>query len=195
MFRLFPDHWLEHLKPGEFKVGDVPHNEILLRWTAAIKAKWEKLKVYHTKNIVAASDAYVIAVNGCQLGAFPLNEGVSRYPYAVEAVYPLGPGALTIDKHGKIGNPFVTTRLAIQTAKGAPVPTSLFLDKRCEIVGRSLDRSEKSDLPLVVVHNHVASIPPRIFGSDAEEWVPVPDGPDAITLQRLHNNASSQPGK
>jgi type I restriction enzyme S subunit len=132
MFRLFPDHWLEHLKPGEFKVGDVPHNEILLRWTAAIKAKWEKLKVYHTKNIVAASDAYVIAVNGCQLGAFPLNEGVSRYPYAVEAVYPLGPGALTIDKHGKIGNPFVTTRLAIQTAKGAPVPTSLFLDKRCE---------------------------------------------------------------
>jgi len=47
-----PDHWLEHPKPGEFKVGDVPHNEVLLRWTTAIEAKWKKLKTYRDKKIV-----------------------------------------------------------------------------------------------------------------------------------------------
>jgi type I restriction enzyme S subunit len=124
-----PDHWMEPPKPGEFKVGDVPHTEVLLRWTAAIRTKWDKLQSYRRKKIVRENDAYVIAINGCQLGAFALQHGVSRYPYAVEAVYALGPVTVPIDRTtGKFGQPFVSTRPAIQTAKGAPVATSLFIN-------------------------------------------------------------------
>jgi type I restriction enzyme S subunit len=173
-----PGHWLEHPKPDEFKVGDVPHTEVLLRWTAAIKAKWEKLEKYREKKIVGDKDAYVIAVNGCQLGAFALNHGVSRYPYAVEAVYALGPVAIPIDKvTGRIGNAYVTERASIATAKGAPVATSLFIDPTYSgisaIIACSMDRSTEPSLPVDVVHNHFAGVkvPHRILGSAGEEWV------------------------
>jgi len=67
-----PSYW------GEINVNEVvdfPHKEILLRWTAAIKEKSEKLigsrsgsvNGYIEKGIVGPEDAYVIAVNGCQL--------------------------------------------------------------------------------------------------------------------------------
>lgn len=187
-----PDHWLEHPKPGEFKVGDVPHHEVLLRWTTAIEAKWKKLKTYLAKNIVGPSDAYVVAVNGCQLGAFALQHGVSRYPYAVEAVYALGPVAIPINKDtGQFGQPFVTTRPAIQNAKGAAVPTSLFLDQTyagiSAIIACSLDRSDDPDLPVDVVHNYLASVPVphRILGINSEEWIAESDAGDEITLRRL----------
>src|SRR5258707_15491185 len=122
---------MERPKPdGEIRFGEVPHNEVLLRWTSAIKAKSHKLKEYRAKGIVGPNDSYVIAVNGCQLGAFPLQHGVSRFPYAVEAVYAAGPIGIPIDKEtGKIGDAFVSIRPAIQNAKGAAVPTALFVDQ------------------------------------------------------------------
>ena len=170
-----PDHWLEHPKPNEFKVGDVPHLEVLLRWTAAIKAKWDKLNAYIADGIVRANDAYVIAVNGCQLGAFALQHGASRYPYAVEAVYALGPVAIPIDREtGKFGKPFVSRREEIQTVKGAPVPTYLFIDPTyagiSAIMACSFDRSKDTDLPLDIVHNHFArvSVPHGILGRAGE---------------------------
>jgi hypothetical protein len=191
-----PDHWLEHPKPVEFKVGDVPHHEVLLRWTSAIEAKWKKLRAYRAKNIVGQSDAYVIAINGCQLGAFALQHGVSRYPYAVEAVYALGPVAIPINRDtGQFGQAFVTTRPAIQNAKGAPVPTALFLDQTYAgisgLVACSFDRSDDPDLPVDVVHNHFASIPVpnRILGTAGEEWIAESDGSDGVTLRRLEEQA------
>jgi hypothetical protein len=189
-----PDDWLERPKPNEFKVGDVPHKEVLLRWTAAIKAKWEKLNVYREKKIVGENDAYVIAINGCQLGAFALHHGVSRYPYAVEAVYALGPVAIPVDKEtGNFGKAFVTGRPSIETAKGAPVQTSLFLDPKYSgvsaIIAYSVDRSTEANLPVDVVHNHFARvrIPERILGSAGEEWVTDSLGTagEEIELRRL----------
>jgi hypothetical protein len=189
-----PDHWLEKLEPNEFKVGDVPHTEVLLRWTAALKAKWDKLNVDVAKNIVRASDAYVIAINGCQLGAFALQHGVSRFPYAVEAVYALGPLAVPIDKTtGKIGKPFVSIRPAIQTAKGAPVPTSLFIDPQyagvSAIIACSMDRSKGASLPVDIVHNHFARVrvPERILGREGEEWATTMVDNNEIELRRLPN--------
>jgi hypothetical protein len=195
-----PDDWLEPLKPGEFKVGNVPHQEILLRWTAAIKAKWDKLKGYRAKNIVGSNDAYVVAVNGCQLGRFPLEHGVSRFPYAVEAVYALGPIAMTVNQDtGRIGKPFVTIRPKIETAKGAPVPTSLFFDATYKgisaIIACSLDRSDDPDLPVDVVHNFLASVPvpQRILGRGGQEWIAEPDGTDGVTLGPLEDEDLKSP--
>jgi hypothetical protein len=64
-----PDDWMEHPKPGEFKVGDVPHTEVLLRWTAALKEKWDKLNIYREKAIVGENDAYVIDGGNDELDA------------------------------------------------------------------------------------------------------------------------------
>jgi type I restriction enzyme S subunit len=189
-----PHDWLQKPKPNEFKTGDVPHTEVLLRWTAALKAKWDKLNKYREKKIVGANDAYVIAINGCQLGAFALQHGVSRYPYAVEAVYALGPVAISIDKEtGSLGKAFVTERPSIETAKGASVPTSLFVDPTYSgvsaIIACSMDRSTEASLPVDVVHNHFARVPVpnRILGCAGEEWVtdPVGTAGEEIDLRRL----------
>jgi hypothetical protein len=93
-----PGDYLEGPKPGEFKVGNVPHEEVRRRWTAAVKDKAIKLAGYKAKDIVSDDDVYIIAVNGCQLGALPIHHGVSQLPYAVEAVYPAGPIAIPVDK-------------------------------------------------------------------------------------------------
>lgn len=76
-----PSDWLTSEVGKEVKVVDFPHEQILLRWTSAIKEKAEKLigsldgsvKGYIEKGIVAPQDAYVIAVNGRHLrsGHFP----------------------------------------------------------------------------------------------------------------------------
>lgn len=189
-----PDHWLEKLKPGEFKVGDVPHSEVLLRWTAALKAKWDKLNAYRKKEIVRENDAYVIAINGCQLGAFALNHGVSRLPYAVEAVYGLGPVTIPIDREtGKFGQAFVSHRTEVKNAKGASVPTSLFIDPAFSgisaIIACSLDRSTDVELPVDIVHNQLAStpVPERILGNVGEEWVARESDDGGKELERLEN--------
>src|SRR5262245_55870776 len=64
-----PERWLQ--RNVEEAMG-LPHQEILLRWTAAIKEKAEKLigrtqdnvKGYLQKGIVAQDDAYIVAING-----------------------------------------------------------------------------------------------------------------------------------
>jgi hypothetical protein len=133
-------------------------------------------------------------------GRIRLQHGVSRYPYAVEAVYALGPVAVPIDRRtGKFGQPFVSVRPAIQTAKGAPVPTSLFINRSLAsisaIIACSQDRSEEPSLPVDVVHNHFASVPvpERILGNAGEEWVTAPLGHDGITLQRLDSIEGTEP--
>jgi hypothetical protein len=184
--------YVEAPKPGEFKVGDVPHDEVLLRWTAAINEKRRKLDSYRQKGIVGADDAYVIAVNGCQLGSMAIDRGVSQAPYALEAVYPAGPISVPVSKTtGAFGTPYVSLRPQIKTAKGEIVRTTVFLEKEnagvSATVSFSGDRSEEAVLPVDVVHSHVAnvSIPKGFFGPKAEEWGPEPDGKGGINVKKL----------
>jgi type I restriction enzyme S subunit len=193
-----PADWMEGPKPNEFKVGTFPHNEILLRWTAALKEKWEKLGKYRKAGIVRDTDAYVIAINGCQLGALPMNHGISRFPFAVEAVYCVGPVAVPIDTEtGRIGKSFVTEQTNILNANASPVPTSLFVDPVyagvSAVIACSMDRSSEASVPVDVVHNHFASvrIPERILGSAGDEWVAdaVGTAGEEIELRRLEATA------
>jgi hypothetical protein len=89
--RGIPEDYLEMPKAGECKVDTVPHEEILLRWTAAFKEKFEKLVVDQNKGVVRATDAYVIAINGCQLGRIALNEGHLDFPTRSRRYSPLVP--------------------------------------------------------------------------------------------------------
>lgn len=47
-----PEDWMVAPRPNEGKSGSFPHREILLRWTAAIKEKREKLGKYLKAGIV-----------------------------------------------------------------------------------------------------------------------------------------------
>lgn len=172
-----PDQWMLPLSAGEFVVGDVPHNEVLLRWTAAIKEKREKLDVYRTKGIVGPDDCFVIAVNGGQLGRFPLNEGISQTPYSFEAVYPAGPTTLEIDrKTNRIVRSYKSLRSYVENANGEPVPTTAFIDGSnagvSAILGYSADRSQAPVLTADIIHNHLAAQPIRrqLLGPDNTEW-------------------------
>lgn len=173
-----PEHWMTAPKADEFKVGNFPHNEILLRWTAALKEKWQKLQDYHQKKIIKENDAYVIAVNGCQLGALPVNHGITRYPFAIEAVYPVGPLAYELDRAtGRIGKAIVTQRLSIRNKNNAPVATTIFADPAYSgisaVIACTMDRSDDASLPLDVIHNHFARVrvPDQTLGSAGDEWV------------------------
>lgn len=168
-----PTEWLD-IQFGT--CAAVPHKEILLRWMSAIQAKAEKqigskdgkTKSYLASGITGPGDVYVIAVNGCRLrnGPFPGILGISQFPYAAEAVFPIGPFGYQIDKNslkavggGHQYRPFVINKNASQ------VPSESFLDPRYAPIsavwaidlngGLTLGNHE----PMVVVHNPLATNP------------------------------------
>ena len=188
--RGLPDDWMEPPQPNTSRVGTVPHDAIALRWTAAFKEKANKLSTYLEKGIVNANDAYVIAIHGGQLGAMPLDHGVSRYPLALETVFPLGPLAVSVNrKTGEVGDAYNTTRFAIKNANNALVPTTPFIDPTyagvSAVVAFSRDRSADASLPVYVVHNPFARarIPFGVLGREAEEWYAEPVGDDGLEME------------
>ena len=103
-------------------MGTVPHDEVLLRWTAAFKEKWQKLQDYQRKGIVGPEDAYVIAISGVQLGAIPIDHGISRLPLAVETVFPVGPLAVILNTEThRIEGSRVSERFLIRNSNNAAV--------------------------------------------------------------------------
>lgn len=131
-----PNDWL-NIQINQ--ANSVPNDAILLRWTSAIKDKNEQLvgtadakdTGYLRAGIVGERDVYVIAVNGCRMrhGPFPALHGISQFPYAVEAVFPVGPYQIKIDRHSmkKVGEGH-QIRFHVPKPNGSKVPTHAFLD-------------------------------------------------------------------
>jgi hypothetical protein len=189
-----PAQWTRSLSHGEFIVGDVPHNEVLLRWTSAIDEKRKKLAEYRKSGLVGPEDSFVIAVNGGQLGRMPLNEGISQMPYAFEAVYPAGATTIEIDRAtGKSVRSFKSIRPNVQNANGSLVPTTTFLDPAnaaiSAVIGYSSDRSAGPQLSADVVHNHLAArpVPLGLLGSDNTEWGKVSESKSGIEIGKLES--------
>lgn len=189
-----PEEWLRESRPGEVRVWSLPHEEMVLRWTAALKEKKEKLTGrperdrvtgeevvrpgYATKGIVGPNDPYVIAVSSCRLGRYMnCHFGISQLPFAVEAVFPVGPIEVVINRetmetvdtrHGH--------RLFIRKPSGAEVPTDSFLNPDyagvSAVLGSSagLNAACGAAAPIVVVHNPLATnwLPVGILGADQE---------------------------
>ncbi|MGZ8934776.1 MAG: hypothetical protein ACXW04_07735 [Methylobacter sp.] len=195
-----PDTWSTYQPVGAI---NFPHQEILLRWTSAIKEKAEKLvgsadgkvKGYLKTGIVAPNDAYVIAVNGCQLrnGPFSAHFGISQFPFAAEAVFPIGPYQLKIHRETlevvERGHQY---RPYIQNQNGAQVPAYMFLDPRFNPVsaiwavdlngGSSIGNSE----PMAVIHNPnaVNSVSVGFLPAD-DEYVATPTSSNELTLKKV----------
>src|SRR5208283_962336 len=156
--------WMTGPSQGQFKVWTYPHDEILLRWTAAYKEKVQKVAQYRAAGIVDAADAYVIAISGCQLGALPTEHGISTFPLSLETVFPIGPRALLVDRtSGRVSGATVTERFNIKSRNGSPVPTTPFVDPAhsgvSALIGFASDRHATPSLPLYVVHNPLARVP------------------------------------
>lgn len=190
-----PADWLN---PKLGAVIDFPHEQILLRWTSAIKAKAEALigssngkqEGYLKSGLVEPADAYVIAVNGCQLrgGRFPALFGISQFPFAAEAVFPIGPYQLRIDRESlKVIDRGHQHRPYVLNKNGAKVPAYTFLDPRFHSVsaiwavdldgGSAIGNSE----PMVVVHNPNAMNPISVgFLPADEEYVAIAKGDELV---------------
>ncbi len=194
-----PVEWLNYDNSGG--VYDFPHSEIILRWTSAIKEKAEKLigkidgtKGYICKGIVAPEDAYVIAINGRQLrnGPFSALYGISQFPFAVEAVFAIGPYQININRDTlkQTGSEY-QHRPLISKPKGKPVPADTFFDPRFQTISAiwAVDVDGTSVIgnsePMVVIHNPNAINPiPVGFLPAHEEYVTTPIGLDELQLNR-----------
>jgi type I restriction enzyme S subunit len=191
-----PSEWFVH-KHGQ--VYEFPHVAMLLRWTAAIKEKAEKLlggprdAGYLAKGVVGADDGYVIAVNGRLLrGAFASLNGISQFPFAVEAAFAVGPYQLHIDRTTlkAVGSDHQHRPLIAK--KGAHVPAYTFLDERfapisaiwatdfdeCSVVG--------NERALAVVHNPLALNPiPALLLPSWSEYVATKLERDEMSLDKI----------
>jgi hypothetical protein len=173
------------------KVHSVPHIQMLLRWTSAIKEKAEKLigsknervKGYLSNGIVQKGDAYVVAVNARRLRSRePVLEGVSQLPFALEATFPVGPYEIMVDR---ATNEAVSSghqhRPRIPKSNGAEVPTDTFLDPRfapiSAVWATDIDEHLLLDRrgPMALVHNPLAisPVPLRLFPVQTEYVVTI----------------------
>ncbi|MBB6465850.1 type I restriction enzyme S subunit [Aminobacter lissarensis] len=187
-----PDAWINHVVGN---VVSLPHQELLLRWTAAIKEKAQKLlgyakrdtgdhvAGYRGKGIVGERDIYVIAVNARLLrgfgGAFPELVGISQFPYAVEATLAVGPLQVQFDRETlkEVGSGH-QHRTRIRKPTGAEVPADTFLHPDFAPISAiwAVDVDEILVLgearPMAVVHNPLATSPlPRNFLPAQSEYV------------------------
>lgn len=194
-----PSDWLE--RPSG-KAISMPHEAMLLRWTAAIKEKAEKLlgkpesgrRGYLEKGIVAASDVYVIAVNARLLRGphFASITGISQFPFAAEAVFAIGPYAVTIDRDRlEIVDSQHQHRPTIAKPNGARVPAYTFLDPAFRPVSAiwATDVDETWIIgnvkAMAVVHNPEAANPlPERFLPAHDEYSATPVGPDQYRLDQ-----------
>jgi type I restriction enzyme S subunit len=183
--------FLQPLRSGEVEARHVPHEQMLLRWTGALRYKAECLQRYREKRIIAEADCTVIAINGCRLSEYPRSDaGVSRFPLAVEAVFPVGPMAVPITPQGHIdGEPERTIRYWIWKLTGVEVSTANFLDPDyanvSAVLGCSCRDMLDGDLPLTLVHNPLAKAPlPRGILDAKREFVADEEG-DGYLLHAL----------
>lgn len=185
-----PEEWLDPQKIRQGRARRVPLDEMLLRWTAAIKEKISKFKRYRERAIVAAHDCAVIAVNSCRLSDFVTDDhGVSQLPFAVEAVFPVGPLGIPISKDGKLdGWPTRIPRFSVKNANQSDVPTDCFLNPENSFISAVLGSNRNHLLDgnsrITVVHNPLAEnpLPTTILGA-TKEFVAEPEGSDYMLRQ------------
>lgn len=181
-----PDVEPQPWTPGEkLEAREVPSGPIVLRWTSAFHVKAQKLREYLDSGIIAPTDSCVIAINSCQLGVFGF-DGISTFPAAVEAVYPVGPQQV----HFTVGQPEKTTvdlkhRPAVEKLNKSTVATTPFMNKEFAHVSAVL-ATHKDDAhmycypgrPLALVHNQHAAVPlaPKQIPVDVEYWAEPVEG-------------------
>lgn len=197
-----PAEWLEAGPLGKVRVQNVPHEQMLLRWTAALKEKKEKLTGrierdgktgeqvlkpgYLERGVVGGDEPYVVAVSACRLGLSGrlLHYGISQLPFAVETAFPVGPIEVVINRETmQAVDQRHAYRPIIKKPNGAEVPTDSFLNPEYASVSAILgtpagvNAACGIEAPIALVHNPLATnqLPVSILGAD-EEYVAEDEG-------------------
>lgn len=168
------DNWLNPQKNGVF---EVPHKEIVLRWTSAFKAKSEQFAQWLKDGTIGHEDSCVVAINGSQLSHFPLMHGLSRRPYAVETVFPIGPLGFQWGGEPKqfLGSS-PSEQFSVTNVNGAAVEKIAFLTCHHSHISALVGYAGLCDggkySPLCVVYNPFATAPIArgYFGAEVEEF-------------------------
>jgi hypothetical protein len=151
-----PNDWLQPTRSGAPVARKVPHEEILLRWTTALVAKKNQLSKNRQHGSIAPSDACVVAVNSALLflETIAWDEGQSRWPYAAECTFGIGPIVFQVDTNSSVpGKAEVTLRETIKKpSTGAYVPSKSFLNSEFSIVSALLGSSRLCCSPLISGH-------------------------------------------
>lgn len=157
-----PADWLS--PPGrEVRVRSKPDQERVLRCTSCISDKQQKFKDYLEKEIVGSRDITIIAVNICRLSDFDIDGcGISQFPLAMEALFPIGPIAVPITREGKQAGPAINVpRLTVEKVTGAKISTANFLNPEFTNVSAVVQAHQKDmherDLVLALIHNPLAN--------------------------------------
>lgn len=161
---------------GEIRAKTKPDDERVLRCTSVIADKRLKLDEYRGKGIIGANDCVVIALNICRLSDFDFDgNGISQYPLSMEAVFPIGPLAVSITPDGKIDGPAQNVpRFAVSKAIGTEIETANFLCPVFAGVSAVVQAHQRhmheQKLILSTIHNPLAAnrLPTGLFGSYKE---------------------------
>lgn len=176
--------------PKKIRAIEIPTQQILLRWTAALKEKREKLTGRKTKKnnqpgyieegIVKPQDIYVIAINSILLGHHGF-VGISQCPNPVEATFAVGSIQVIINREtSEAVSSEPSYRQYIVNYNQSCVSTDSFLNPDYKEVSAliathvGLEAAIQScpPSPLVLVHNPYAvnPLPKQIF-KEEEEYV------------------------
>jgi len=164
--------------PAKLEAKTEPHEQKLLRWTAAIKEKQEKFSSYIRDGVISEDDCTVIAVNSCCLQDFAFDDaGISQLPYVVEATFPIGPLAISLNRQGQqIAPERNLWRASLLNINGAQVRTDNFFNDNYKHVSAVVGTHQRDmfdkQLYLSLAHNPLAAnpLPKKIMGS-AKEFV------------------------
>lgn len=190
-----PPEWLQ-FQPGVVK--SMPHEAMLLRWTSKVADKRKKHVEDIAKARVDAATPFVIAINSVRLGYWPEENGISQWPFAAEATFPIGPWAVPIDpKTREMGTAYQSLRFSIAKRPGVEIPTGAFLDPEYScvsaLIGCAACYAEEGiaakfggQPPYFLVHNPLATNPlPIGWLPNAIEYAATRNGPDDFILSRL----------
>ena len=178
--------WIEAVAPGPGVTGDAvppdpvgqvfspPEDQLLLRLTQAMDSKRQQHQHHRDSGVIGAGDAYVVAVNGGIRG--PQS---AQLPLMLKCLF--GIGHLAIPLSG--GEPYWTSRRAINKQSGDPVPIALFEDTAYGGISAAiyseanvLNHSKELGADCMMIHNPEA-LNPIADGAFAfmEQWRRVGD--------------------
>jgi len=178
--------WIEAVAPGpgtgpdavdfsETEGGWVPSENIILRYQSAVADKLKKLRIYSERGLMSDSDRTVIAVYGRKIPAAVWGD---RIPYPVQAVLPIGPLGVTIDRStGEVIREGYGHRRFIKKKSGSRVSTTTFVNPEnsdlSAIISGNPDPMDTGSCPLMVIHNPVAeyALPRAWLSTCREYWV------------------------
>jgi hypothetical protein len=154
----------------------VPEEQIILRYRAAIKAKYDyKYFEYLKSGIIHEEDFYIIAINGCRVSSSEID---FNPPRIVRTVLPFGYPQVTINQVSKqIISEGYQYRATINKASGSTVRTDIFLDPDYKHISAVLlsnadvfNHTKSMGDDFIIVHNPLAHPLPNDFLNFGQQW-------------------------